>query len=371
MRRLATATRYLAAVGCAAVLPAQQAAPANALRERAEAAAADGLSGVELEALAEEALALAERGGARRQFWTALTLAAELCAAGPPPQARGVRARALALLARRPTDAMRWSTLLTRGFLPPLATLPRAAWAAELAHYETTLATLTEAASSDPVRAELLHARALARLFIDRRWDWLTAAQREETIALLTDLEEHFGTLPVPGTSKPDVDTVGRRAKALGDELARLHFGAPAPRTTGVDLDHRPFDLAQARGDIVVLDFWTSFCQPCLALVPRMRERLAALEGKPVTYLGVCGDTDQSAGRATAQRVGMTWRNLWDGPRGTDGPASTAWGVPALGWPSVFVIDGEGRIRYKLRGARQVEAELDGAVQALLAERRP
>ena len=59
-------------------------------------------------------------------------------------------------------------------------------------------------------------------------------------------------------------------------------------------------------------------------------------------------------------------RNLWDGPLGTEGPASIAWNVRAMGWPSVFVIDQAGRIRFKLRGKDQVETELEAAIRSLL-----
>ena len=73
----------------------------------------------------------------------------------------------------------------------------------------------------------------------------------------------------------------------------------------------------------------------------------------------VNGDPDRALAAATAERVGMPWRSLWDGPRGTEGPAATAWRVATVGWPSVFVIDERGRIRAKLRGHDQIERELE------------
>ena len=115
-----------------------------------------------------------------------------------------------------------------------------------------------------------------------------------------------------------------------------------------------------------MLDFWTTFCQPCLALVPGVRKLMSSMENEPVVYLGVSGDTRRSEGLATATQHGMNWRNLWDGPRGPNGPAAVAWNVPSLGWPSVFVLDRKGRIRFKLRGKGQVDAELEAAIRMLL-----
>ena len=357
-----------AALALVAALAAQDPGSVTALRDAVEAAAADGISAGELEELAAEGLRLAEAGGSRRALWSALGPVADLCALGPFEEARAVRSRALELLARRDSDTLRWSSLVTRSFLPAYGRMTPEQRAGEMKAYEDTLTALAAEAESERVQAELTYARAFGRVFINRRWEGLSEAQRRETLALLDELARRFGHLPLPGSARPETETVAQRARSHEHELTRLYFGAPAPPTSGVDLEGAPFDLAELRGRVVVLDFWTSFCQPCLALVPGTLELLSELDGESATYVGVCGDTDRLAGAATAERVGMTWRNLWDG--GSEGPAATTWNVPALGWPSVFVLDAEGRIRRKLRGKEQIEAELGEAVKALLAERQ-
>lgn len=318
-----------------------------------------------------ELLARAEDATTRAGFWGAVSLLANLCAEAPPDEAREVRALALALLVREESDTLRWSALLTKRFLPDFASLPRDEWAAELGAYDELLDALRVTSNSTRVRAELLHAKGHARVFINRRWDWLDEQQLRAALALERDLEARFGAQAVPGGGDPQRDTVGRRARQHAGELTRLQFRAPAPATAGVDLDGQALDIADHRGQVVVLDFWSTFCQPCLALVPHVNELLARLAGEDLVYLGVNGDTERAAGRATAQRVGMRWRNLWDGPRGTAGPAAEAWGVGALGWPTVYVLDRAGRIRFKLSGRERIERELEGALRALLAEAPP
>lgn len=360
----------LAILLAAAASPPETGAMQSGLRTQVDAAMEGGISSTELETLSNEAFHLADQATSRISFWNAISLVAELCQVGPCLDARGVRVRALEALAQHDSDTMRWSSLVTRRFLPAFEKIPRDEWARELAAYDDALDALCEQTSSDRVRSELIYAKAFSRVFIDRRWNWLTERERRKTLGILADLAGRFGDLPLPGTSGPRVRTVGQRARQHDYELNELHFGAPAPPTSGIDLEGNPLDVGDYRGKVIVVDFWTSFCQPCLALVPGVRELLGDFEGEPVVYLGVCGDTERLAGRATAQRVGMTWRNLWDGPLGTDGPAATAWDVSAIGWPSVFVIDQEGRIQYKLRGKEQVEAELEQALRYLLAERK-
>ena len=367
MRRACVAMIVLAAAPSLRPAPCAQ----SDLRSRVAEAGRDGISSDELVALSDEAFALARESSSRVAFWNAVSLVSELCSAGPFAATREVRARALGLLARHDSDTLRWSSLVTKRFLPAFARIPRSDWAHELAEYDRVLDELRERATSDRVRAELLYAKAFGRVFINRRWDWLSEAELSDTIERLAVLQRRFEHLPIPGTGKPEVETVGARAKQHEYELTNLRFGAPAPRTSGVDLENAAIDIADHAGQVVVLDFWTTFCQPCLALVPGVRRLMDELVDEPVVYIGVNGDTDRLAGLATRDRVGMTWRNLWDPPRashGAGGPVAIAWNVPALGWPSVFVLDAQGRIRFKLRGKEQVDDRLEASIRALLAE---
>lgn len=81
--------------------------------------------------------------------------------------------------------------------------------------------------------------------------------------------------------------------------------------------------------------------------------------------LGVNADESLAElARVQAERR-LTWRSFWDGP---GGPIAERWGVQFL--PTVFVIDSRGTIRYRFDGAPS-SAELDGAIEKLLAEISP
>ena len=74
-------------------------------------------------------------------------------------------------------------------------------------------------------------------------------------------------------------------------------------------------------------------------------------------------DKDRIEAANRAKEEDMKWVNVWNGPKGTGGPLAESWGVRA--WPSTFLLDRSGRIRYKfLRGA-----ELERKIELLLAER--
>ena len=98
-------------------------------------------------------------------------------------------------------------------------------------------------------------------------------------------------------------------------------------------------------------------------MYPHERSLVKRLEGKPFALIGVNSDPDKAKLKKRLAEERITWRSFWNGPKGTDGPISRAWNV--RGWPTIYVLDHKGVIRYK--GPR--EKKLDEAVDTLLAER--
>jgi hypothetical protein len=97
-------------------------------------------------------------------------------------------------------------------------------------------------------------------------------------------------------------------------------------------------------------------------MYPHERSLVKRLEGKPFALIGVNSDRDRQELKDVLEKEQITWRSFWNGPGGTNGPISREWKV--TGWPTIYVIDAQGVIRYKnVRGPA-----MDKAVDALLAE---
>jgi hypothetical protein len=95
-------------------------------------------------------------------------------------------------------------------------------------------------------------------------------------------------------------------------------------------------------------------------MYPHERSLVKRLEGKPFALLGINSDSKASVKKAIKQE-NITWRSWWDGGS-TEGPIATKWNVH--GWPTVYVLDHKGVIRF-----RDVhDQHLDHAVDELLAE---
>jgi len=141
--------------------------------------------------------------------------------------------------------------------------------------------------------------------------------------------------------------TLGEEAKAELYELNHLSVGKVAPEIEGEDIDGKKLKLSNYRGKAVVLSFWASWCGPCMAMVPSEVRLAERMKGKPFALVGVNGDSIRDDAKRAVEKKKITWPSFWS-KEGPDGPIPTTWNV--LGWPTVFVLDSNGVIRFKLEG---------------------
>ena len=91
------------------------------------------------------------------------------------------------------------------------------------------------------------------------------------------------------------------------------------------------------------------------------RSLVKQLSDKPFTIIGVNSDRDREKIREVVKEKNLTWRSFWN-DSGADGKISDQWKIK--GWPTIFVLDDKGVIRYKnVRGD-----QLDDAIVSLLKE---
>lgn len=96
-------------------------------------------------------------------------------------------------------------------------------------------------------------------------------------------------------------------------------------------------------------------------MYPHERSLVQRHAGRPFVFLAVNSDADRNEVKQIMAQQGLSCRCLWDGG-GPAGPIASRYGVQQ--WPTVYVIDGKGVIRY----AQVHGPELDQAVESLLQE---
>jgi cytochrome c biogenesis protein CcmG, thiol:disulfide interchange protein DsbE len=121
--------------------------------------------------------------------------------------------------------------------------------------------------------------------------------------------------------------------------------GEPAPELTLPRLSgNGTGSLEDYRGQVVVLNFWASWCEPCREESPLLQRWHERLEKRGATVLGVDALDEIGRARAFIEEYGLTYPMLRDG----DGSSREPFGI--LGFPETFVIDRAGRIAAVQRG---------------------
>src|SRR5262249_46243086 len=101
-------------------------------------------------------------------------------------------------------------------------------------------------------------------------------------------------------------------------------------------------------------------------MYPHERSLVQKFQDKPFVLLGVNSDDDREMVKRVVQEESLTWRSWWNGPDGTWGPIATQWQVD--GWPSFYLIDARGVLRFRpeqLRGSTKI---LDERIEQLVKE---
>jgi thiol-disulfide isomerase/thioredoxin len=113
--------------------------------------------------------------------------------------------------------------------------------------------------------------------------------------------------------------------------------GAPAPPWTVEDEERRTLSLASMRGNVVVMDFWATWCGPCQASLPRMEALYKEFRGRNLKIVGLTWRESGDAKDYFA-RNGITY------PTFQGDVLAQAYGVNRAGIPTVFVIGPDGRV---------------------------
>ena len=141
---------------------------------------------------------------------------------------------------------------------------------------------------------------------------------------------------------------------------AALAVGSVFPALGEADLDGKPLDLSAYAGKVVLIDFWATWCGPCVAELPNVTAAYEKYHARGFEIIGISLDKSRDALTEFFQKNPMPWRHYFDG-LGWQNKISTRFGIDSI--PATFLLDGQGKIIAKdLRGD-----DLEKKLAALLA----
>lgn len=138
-------------------------------------------------------------------------------------------------------------------------------------------------------------------------------------------------------------------------------YAEKAPDFTLQDTNGKAVSLSDYKGKVVFLDFWASWCPPCRASIPAIKELHKNMSENPdVEVIGINSGENEKTVVDFMRKMGMDYPNLY----GTNAVAKS---YKVSGIPAFFIIDKEGNIAKKYAGYRNgLEKEWYGEIEALL-----
>ncbi|HXT25556.1 MAG TPA: TlpA disulfide reductase family protein [Candidatus Eisenbacteria bacterium] len=134
-------------------------------------------------------------------------------------------------------------------------------------------------------------------------------------------------------------------------------------------VDGKPRRLSDYRGKVVVLNFWASYCQPCVEEAPSLNRLQRYLEPRGGTILGVSLDPEPSGYEKFIKDFNVPYPT-WRDPNLQDGKSKIALNYGTSLIPETYVVDRRGRIARKLVSAQQWDSqEMLAYFEAILKEK--
>lgn len=133
-------------------------------------------------------------------------------------------------------------------------------------------------------------------------------------------------------------------ANAFGRELSgTLRLGMNAPDFNVMDFKGNPLSLSRYKGNIVVLDFWATWCDPCIQEFPEVKKMYMTFKGSGVQFIGISLDDEIEDLKGFVSSYKVEWPQVFEGMRWR-GTVSKIYNVEKI--PMMFVLDREGRLQY-------------------------
>lgn len=135
-----------------------------------------------------------------------------------------------------------------------------------------------------------------------------------------------------------------RAADGFRQQLGSMvRIGMDAPMFNVADIQGKPVDLSKYKGSIVVLDFWATWCDPCIREFPKLKNVYSKFKDKGVQFIGISLDDDIEDLRGFVKHEEVKWPQVFDGKR-WKGLIPSLYSIQII--PTMVILDQENKVRY-------------------------
>jgi peroxiredoxin len=162
----------------------------------------------------------------------------------------------------------------------------------------------------------------------------------EKALELYQQIKHDFPTVQIGGNTDEAISGL-EKVVTQWKIWHSLAVGTTFPDFNEKDVDGKPLSLAGHKGKVVLIDFWATWCPPCVAELPNVLKTYKEYHNQGFEIVGVSLDNDQQKLDNFLKEKGITWQQSCDG-QGWTGKLVVKYGVYRL--PSTALLDGQGII---------------------------
>ena len=171
----------------------------------------------------------------------------------------------------------------------------------------------------------------------------------EEGIKELRAFIERAGSMPEAKTARTYIENPRR---------ARENF---APDFSFTTMAGEFLSSGDLRGKIVLIDFWATWCSPCVTATPGLARIQKKYKDEPVVILGISADRDRAPWKEFIEKHKLDWTHFYD----ERGMMANRFQIEVF--PTYIVMDHEGIVRFREQGWHsQLDAQIDDQIRSLL-----
>jgi thiol-disulfide isomerase/thioredoxin len=139
------------------------------------------------------------------------------------------------------------------------------------------------------------------------------------------------------GSDSESIAKMGRRMQGV---VRRMDLVGNQIELTGVKVDGSEFDIAELKGKVVLVDFWATWCGPCVAEHPNIKKNYEKYHDKGFEVVGISLDRSREPLEKYLDEHEVKWINLYE--EGGTSAAADYYGV--MGIPTMMLVDREGKV---------------------------
>lgn len=144
----------------------------------------------------------------------------------------------------------------------------------------------------------------------------------------------------------------------FGDTKQADYLDQPAPLFTTTTLDGTSWSLEDQRGKVILIDFWASWCGPCIQAMPHLRKIHTKYgDREDFVMIGVSVDDYRGNLLRSIDKHDVTWEQLFEEGMGWENSVARLYEVDGI--PHVLIVDQEGVIRAYDPAGRQIDRALE------------